>query len=320
MLSYIVIGRNEEQHLHKCFRSIRAACEENCIEDYEIIYIDSNSSDRSVDIALCNNVHKICKLTKIWNAAIGRNVGAMKAEGDVLCFLDGDMEIVSSFLPLILDDKALLKYDLVSGDLLHHYYNDNGELVGEKREFEKIHSPYKKPITGGSFWIKKRVYDSVGGMDNRMRVSEDPELGLRLAKSGILLTYLPNLFVVHNTYLPKHVGVKDLKNRSWLYGSVLIYRFNLVNRYTYRRMIFYDSSLIVLFMSLIASFILSPKFITVYLLAVLSRVRFSFSVEKLNKLLYYCLRDVLSLIAFFIFYIEPVDTESIPFVSIVQDR
>jgi len=313
MISFIVIGRNEEEHLHKCFRSIRRACEENLLQEYEIVYVDSNSLDRSVEIALTNNVEKICRLTIVWNAAIGRNIGAKQAAGDILCFLDGDMEIVPSFIPLILDEEKSLKYDLVSGDLLHYYYDEQSSMVGTKREFSHLESMFQKPITGGAFWIKKEIYDSIGGMDNRMRVSEDPELGLRLAKRGILLWFLPNVFIIHHTDIPKSVRIGELLKCSWLYGSVYIYKFNLMNPYTYKRMIRHDVSLIVLATTLLGSFFISPFLLALYPLCVLVR-----SKGKPTKFVYLVVRDILSLICFIPAYKKRIKTENIPFEIVRQ--
>jgi len=298
MISFIVIGRNEEMHLNKCFKSIHKACDENSIIDYEIIYVDSNSSDRSIEIALTHNVDKIFKLTKIWNAAMGRNIGAKHACGDIFNFLDGDMEIVSSFIPKILDEKMSLKYDLVSGDLLHHYYDKQGNLMGTKREFAQIKSAIKKPITGGSFWIKKEIYEDAGGMDNRMRRAADPELGLRLAKQGVLLTLLPIYFVHHHTDIPRSPNLADFFKCNWIYGNLLMYKINIFNRYTYRRMITHDSSLIVLALTLLGALIFTPYVMIVYPVFLIIRTRFSFSKEKVSRLGYLFVRDFVSLICF----------------------
>ena len=45
-LSIVVIGRNEEARLGPTFESLRAIP-----MDYEVLYVDSASEDRSVDVA-----------------------------------------------------------------------------------------------------------------------------------------------------------------------------------------------------------------------------------------------------------------------------
>ena len=48
-LSVIIIGRNEESHIERSIRSVLRATEN--LKDTEIIYVDSASVDRSIDIA-----------------------------------------------------------------------------------------------------------------------------------------------------------------------------------------------------------------------------------------------------------------------------
>lgn len=318
MISFIVIGRNEEMHLGKCFKSIHKACDENSILDYEIIYVDSNSSDRSIEIALTHNVDKIFKLTKIWNAAMGRNIGAKHASGDILCFLDGDMELVSSFIPKILDEKMSLKYDLVSGDLLHHYYDIHGNLTGTKREFVHIKITIKKPITGGSFWIKKEIYELVGGMDNRLRCGEDPELGLRLAKKGYLLHFLPELYVLHHMEPHDNALFSNIMNGVWFYGTVLVYKYNLFNPYTYKRMLRQDSSLIVLAVSLLGSVAFTPYLFIAYPVFLIIRCKFKIPRDKTSMLAYIFVKDIITLTCFIPAYKKQVKTENIPFEIVRQ--
>ena len=50
------------------------------------------------------NEVKIYIITGKFNAAIARNIGAKEAKGDVF-FIDGDMEILPDFLPLVYNEK-----------------------------------------------------------------------------------------------------------------------------------------------------------------------------------------------------------------------
>src|ERR1035438_5026457 len=83
MISFIVIGRNEGLKLTKCFESIFKTIHANHLNNYEVIYVDSNSTDSSIDTAKNYNINKIFKITGKCNAAIGRNVGATESKGDI---------------------------------------------------------------------------------------------------------------------------------------------------------------------------------------------------------------------------------------------
>ena len=93
MISFIIIGKNEGRKLKNCIQSVLDTLNYHSISKYEIIYVDSNSSDNSVDIASKFEITRIYKLTGDLNAAIGRNLGASKSQGNILFFIDGDMEL-----------------------------------------------------------------------------------------------------------------------------------------------------------------------------------------------------------------------------------
>jgi glycosyltransferase involved in cell wall biosynthesis len=99
-----------------CIQSILRTVASNAIQNHEIIYVDSDSSDNSIEeVKQFENV-KIIKLTGEVNAAIARNIGASEAKGEVLFFIDGDMEIKESFLSLIYSVEDGLYRDFVSGN------------------------------------------------------------------------------------------------------------------------------------------------------------------------------------------------------------
>jgi len=50
-LSFIIIGKNEGWKLSLCFDSVNRCIENNSILNYEIIYVDSQSADNSIEIA-----------------------------------------------------------------------------------------------------------------------------------------------------------------------------------------------------------------------------------------------------------------------------
>ena len=85
-ISFIIIGRNEGWKLTNCLKSVFNTITYNKLDNYEIIYVDSKSTDNSIEsVKQFKNV-KIFQLTIDYNAAIARNVGANKSKGQVLFF------------------------------------------------------------------------------------------------------------------------------------------------------------------------------------------------------------------------------------------
>ena len=82
MISFIVIGRNEGWRLEKCFKGIYNFVDEEKITDYEVIYVDSRSTDDSIELSKQYGNTKTILITGECNAAIARNIGAKEASGD----------------------------------------------------------------------------------------------------------------------------------------------------------------------------------------------------------------------------------------------
>ena len=86
MISIIIVGLNEGYFLNDCLRSVVKFSSENQ-QEFEIIYVDSGSTDDSIKHALSYKDVKVVQLTKDANSAIARNVGANIAKGIYLVFL-----------------------------------------------------------------------------------------------------------------------------------------------------------------------------------------------------------------------------------------
>ncbi len=125
MISFIIIGRNIEKTITLCLESIFRFTKENKISSYEVIYVDSASSDKTIEISKLYTI-RIILITGQVNAAIGRNEGAKHAKGEILFFVDGDMELIPDFWDFVYDkSKKRLKYPIISGYLRHKFYDGN---------------------------------------------------------------------------------------------------------------------------------------------------------------------------------------------------
>jgi glycosyltransferase involved in cell wall biosynthesis len=312
-ISFIIIGRNEGKKLTACINSVIDTIESNSLNNYEIIYVDSNSTDDSIERAKHFNNVAIYQLTGTYNAAIGRNLGARKATGDVLFFIDGDMEIIAQFLPNVYNEKNGLLNDFSSGHFINYFYNQNGELQFAE-EYKNAEKDLVETVTGGLFLIKKNIWNLVGGMDNQFVRGEDPDLGLKLAKKNIFLYRKKEIAAKHHTiaYLDKNRMWKELLKKTHLYGRSLLYRKHFFNKHMYPILIRQDYSMLVLFIIIIL-IVLAPKcwyFSILYFLLLIFRSKFKF-----QRVLYFFLRDLSCLIGFFLFF--PSKNKKIQFIKIV---
>ncbi len=309
MISFIIIGRNEGWRLKKCMDSIFMAIEKNNYSA-EVIYVDSQSTDGSTELAKNYQQVKVFVLTGEYNAAIARNVGAQEAKGDSLLFMDGDMEINDEFLPLIIDEKQHLRYDFVSGNFMNYYYDMDWNYI-RKDFYQKIFCAEDtiQYTTGGLFAIKKSIWDSVGGMNSKFKKGQDLDLGYRLAKKKVFLLRKKERMANHHT-----VDYKDEKRlwNSFLDGShvfprAVLYRDHLLNKYVVKRFLSSDPTLGILVSCAFVSIGLQrPEFMLFYVimtvLAVLISMRKTGFKGWLGRILNQILRDVFNVFAFLFFF------------------
>ena len=90
MISIIIPAYNEEKYLPKLLECIK----KQTYKGYEIIVADAGSKDRTGQIAKKYG----CKVVKGGMPAVGRNNGAKVAKGNILLFLDADVQINRDFI------------------------------------------------------------------------------------------------------------------------------------------------------------------------------------------------------------------------------
>jgi len=95
-VSVVVIGRNEGARLQRCLVSV-AAADWGALQ-HELIYVDSGSTDGSVQVAQGLGATVLVLDDAAPNAAKGRNLGWRQARGPMVLFLDGDTELHPGFV------------------------------------------------------------------------------------------------------------------------------------------------------------------------------------------------------------------------------
>lgn len=200
-VSVIIPVHNGGKTLARCLESVF----KSSFLSFECIVADDNSYDDSLQIAEKYGA-RIVKVDAHKGAAYARNRGAEAAEGDILLFVDSDVEIypdciekVAGFLAKEIgiaavfgsydDDPASRNFLSQYKNLFHHY----------------IHQTSREDA--GTFWtacgaIRKAEFFELGMFNENVRMMEDIELGYRLKARN------------HHIYLHKGLLVKHLKYYS----------------------------------------------------------------------------------------------------------
>lgn len=284
MISFIVIGRNEGWKLSRCLESICNTIKYNKLINFEIFYVDSNSSDDSLERAKKFENIKIIKITGNYNAAIARNIGANESNGKVLFFIDGDMEINKINFSLLYTDKKGLKYNFCSGNFINYFYSVSGEFLSESLQFQTNENKIDY-IVGGLFLIKKSLWTELGGMTSYLERSQDYDFAFRLANNGCFLKRIKEPIAIHHTvsYLSFNRRLELFKKGSQFY-RVVILRNNFFNKYQWNNFIRNNYTFFLLLMLLFFSITLNNlNILFLYLFVILLRSikRNNFSLSRI---------------------------------------
>jgi glycosyltransferase involved in cell wall biosynthesis len=190
--------------------------------------VDSDSSDSSVKLAQKYQI-KIVIIKGDINAAVGRNQGAAHSSGDILFFIDGDMEIKPNFYNAAFINDAKLKYPFCTGDLLNKFYDmDYNDLNESSYEFgTPLLCDTYEHTGGGYFVIERKYWILLDGMDERYGRNEDLDFFLSMSRLGLPALRYKELFAVHHTvrYFDKDRIKIFLKSKHLLYYGLLIRKY-----------------------------------------------------------------------------------------------
>jgi len=317
MISFIVIGKNEGWKLTKCFLSILETVRINKQTNYEVIYVDSKSTDDSILRAreVVNNI-KIYQITGACNAAIGRNIGAKESRGDVLFFIDGDMEIVPDFLPLVYDSALGLKYPFVTGNLVNTNYSTSGDYVSQTQSKNSNIKDTYEIVTGGIFLIQKELWFILGGMKTKLVCNEDLDFGLRFTKMNNKILKKKEVIATHHTvpYNDKYRIWKIVFSKKQFFRAVLLRdNFNNINQWNYFVRGNYTFLLLLLLIILSVLFLFYLLILFYFVLIVIRTLfRKEFSLRLIiTRVIYFTIYESFLLFAFVLFWPKSYNEEYI---------
>ena len=178
----MAIGRNEGERLRRCLESAIAQVN-------EAVYVDSGSTDGSIELAAQFGARALAlDLKQPFTAARARNAGAalaLEGKGQIryVQFVDGDCELIPGWL---MEARQFLESHpqvvAVCGRRRERFpelsvYNRMCDLewdtpVGQARAF------------GGDVMIRVAAFNDVGGYRSDLIAGEDPELAIRLRQAG----------------------------------------------------------------------------------------------------------------------------------------
>jgi len=213
MISIIIPVYNNFVYTKRAIQSIR----ENT-KDYELIIVDNNSEDVTESLRSEKDINYI-RLEKNYGFAKACNIGASKAKGDFLLFLNNDVIVTKNWTKLLTKHYRYftnlgivgaignnisgmqnafdgnLNFDLNSL-ALDYFVKKKSELV-QKENFNKIR--IFPQIRGFCMLMKKDVFLEVKGFDENYIIGnyEDDDICLKVLHCGYINAIIEDCFIYH---------------------------------------------------------------------------------------------------------------------------
>lgn len=231
-ISILIPNKDHVDDLRRCIDSIK---ERSTYENYEIIVIENNSTEKET-FDYYKTLEGQDKITVVtyegeFNYARINNFGARAATGEYLLLLNNDTQVISmNWLEAMLMYAQRPDVGAVGAKL---YYGDRtiqhaGVVVGLGAHRTAGHTHYKinydnlgymgklcyaqnvSAVTGACLMVKRRIYDEVGGLDEAFRVAlNDVDFCLRVREKGYLNVFTPFAELYHFESASRGIDVVD---------------------------------------------------------------------------------------------------------------
>jgi glycosyltransferase involved in cell wall biosynthesis len=202
-VSIVIVSRNEEETIDSSIRSVINAARyaSNFVKSYEIILVDSKSTDRTVEIASRFPV-TILQLKERYDKgpSTGRYVGDRYASGKYVLFLDGDIVLPESWLfDTVLYMNQNPNVAGVSGPFTIVYIEDEAKPTIKRMKPDTNPHIYGSPEKHlcNAVLYRKNVLERVGSFDPWIRGEEERELGSRIRAANFELHELNITPAIH---------------------------------------------------------------------------------------------------------------------------
>jgi GT2 family glycosyltransferase len=195
-LGVVIIGRNEGENLRKCIGSVLQS-------ESLVVYVDSGSTDGSCLLAKQTGATVVdLDMSEPFTAARGRNAGfqylmQLAQDTKYVQFIDGDCEIIDGWLEAAKEFLEINeKHAVVCGMLRERY--PEVTIYNKLFDIEWNAPTGDIDACGGIFMIRSDTFREIGGMSETIVAGEEPEMCLRLRRSGWKITRLKQPMAWHD--------------------------------------------------------------------------------------------------------------------------
>lgn len=220
LVSIIIPTKNNLNYLQRCLNSLM---ERTAGVPFEVILMDDHSSEPVVkayyqEMARRYDAIRIIPNEGEFNYSAVNNAGARLAHGDLLLFLNNDVEALDTDwlaemvrwadMPgvgivgakLLYPDGRIQHAGIVVGMTGHagHLYAGQREITGPSLFFSPEMVRNVSAVTGACMMIRRELFTALGGFDEDLVLAfSDVDLSLRVLRSGYRVVYTPAAKLTH---------------------------------------------------------------------------------------------------------------------------
>lgn len=232
-ISVVVRTYNEEKH----FGELLDKLESQTYTNYEVVVVDSESTDKTREIALQHQANVVSIRKSDFNYSYSSNVGVASATGDIVCFLSGhSVPVKDTYLQDVCDvfntnpTIGGCYGDVVAlpdGSWVEKMFNQLGYLKNKIRGKGKgivlensIHPGIfscSNAAARRDLLLKHPFVEELGAG------GEDIEVAYRMIKDGFFVAQVPELLVMHSHGIGLIPFLRQYANWKRMYQNVLSY-------------------------------------------------------------------------------------------------
>ena len=197
-LTLVAIGRNEGERLIACLDSAKSS---NVCQ--QIVYVDSGSTDGSVEAARARGVEVVeLDMSTPFTAARARNAGMKRGfelwpDAEYIQFVDGDCQIADGWLETameVLDQNPEL--GIVCGRRRERF--PKGSVYNQLCDIEWDTPVGEARSTGGDAMFRSAALKQVNGYNPTVIAAEDDEVCVRVRAEGWRILRIDHEMTIHD--------------------------------------------------------------------------------------------------------------------------
>lgn len=206
-ISFVIVNYKSQACLTKCLESINGKTGDLLSE----IIVVNNDKEKLFGV---ENI-KVVENEKNCGFGTACNLGAKKASGRILFFLNPDTEIITLDFVQVISQMENNGFSIVAPQLIDPsgrpekwsvgkiitplgIIKNNFTFFGIKKYWLKSAAGEVDWVSGAAFAVRKDLFEKIGGFDeNFFMYFEDVDLGKRIKDAGGKILYAPQYKVLH---------------------------------------------------------------------------------------------------------------------------